>query len=194
MSAIRASLGLAGSGIALLLLTACGSSTGGQPSPAGDASTGAAQSSNAAPPAGSSTGSPPSGHVSSLDDADPCTLLTQQDLDALGMTAHGERVSSKRSHGCQWTQGGQSLEVGIRMQQGLDGFALEGAKHVKSLHIGSHAAKQQVTPKSEACLIGIGVSSNSRVDVTVLLDDTSKECSAAKTSAKRVEKHLPPAS
>lgn len=189
---VRFSVGLFGGALTLALVAACAGTTSGQPTPGdgGDSpsNTGSQQSSSRP-----TTGSSPGKVITSLKNADPCSILTTSDLDSLGLTVQGEHTNSHRSRGCTWTQNGASLDLAIRTNQGLTGFAVEGATHVKKLQIGDHNAKQQITPGTEGCVIGIGITATSRVDVSAVMTETSKECPAAVKSAKVVEPHLPPA-
>lgn len=188
---VRAACLTLGSATALVLLAACGGATPGEPGPVADTPTASGMHQPSGP---STTSSSPSGTITSLADADPCSILTHDDLNSLGLTVQGKKSDSARSRGCSWTQNGATMAVSIRMSQGLTGFAVKGGTGLKSFRVGDHDAKRQITPGTEGCVIGIGVTKTSRVDVTVAMPDTKEECSAARETAERVEPHLPPAS
>lgn len=190
----RTSVAVLGCSLAFVLLSACGGTTSGDPSPGADTSVDAGDSvsSTVTPSQGDSTDSSSGDAVAILKSDDPCSILTNNELDSLGLTASGEKTKTGRSQGCTWTQNGSSLRVAIRSKQGLGDFAISEAKGLKSLSIGDHNAKQLITPGTEICVVGIGLSDHSRVDVSVAMANTDEECSAAEQSAKVVEPHLPP--
>jgi len=81
-----------------------------------------------------------------------------------------------------------SIGVAIRTDVGLAGFIAYGPVH--NLTIGRHQAKQELDD-SGSCVIAIGVSALSRVDITVTPGDNEDPCPTATTLAKSIEPALP---
>jgi predicted small secreted protein len=170
---------------------ACNSTTTGQGEP-----TFGAPSSPVTSGAGDSGGSSPtssSGGSKSLPVDKPCSLFSSSDLTTLGVSSppSADQVGSAPTCDLSLNPDG-AVEVGIRTNEGLS--ALAGTGPSTSLTVGSHPAGQQLDAASGGCLIVLGVSANSRVDVVVNMDDASQVCPTALKVAKLVEPHLPPSS
>jgi hypothetical protein len=168
---------------AATLVAACGAPTPGQAKPAAGAT--------AAGP--SFTGSAPSGSSSasggSLKDVDPCTLLTKDEAQQLGAVGEPkpERIGSAQT--CGWKPEGVSFHVAIRANAGLSGAQPNGGE-IRDTTVGHHQAKQLVDV-SGSCGIFIGVTSTSRVDVSLNSGPRVDPCPLALQVAQLVEPKLP---
>lgn len=127
---------------------------------------------------------------------DPCTLLTQAQLDQYGLQKRdsgnlaGARV-------CSWTHptdkqgtGGYNLKPAIWDQQGIKDINTEGYIVSDTVAIGRHQARQVKQINGDVCAMGIGVTSSSRVDV-VVAGDSDESCGLANQFAKLIEPKLP---
>lgn len=126
---------------------------------------------------------------SSLPYNDPCTLLSPNDLEQLGSSTAPSRDDVPASHGCSFDTPNASIDVGVRPSVGLSEFQANGGEII-SARIGSHQTKQ-VLDRTDSCVIGIGVTNSSRVDVTVTADDKADSCPIALRVARLVEPELP---
>jgi hypothetical protein len=79
--------------------------------------------------------------------------------------------------------------VAIRTNVGLSGFLANGGT-VHDITVGTHQAKQ-VLDDSGSCVVGIGVSDSSRVDVTATPGATADPCPVAGKLANLIEPKLP---
>lgn len=164
-------------GVAVMVLgvAACGRTTTGQPTAAlTPVSTG---SSSAAPG--------PNG----LPVDQPCSLLSSADLQQLGVMEQPTQEMVGTAHTCQLVTSSDSLGVGIRTNVGLAGYTAAGGP-IHDITIGSHQAKQELG-NTGSCVVAIGVSASSRVDIIVTGDGTTDPCPAALTLARLVERRLP---
>lgn len=168
---------------ALVALTACGGSTAGQAKPVPDTSGSTSRSTTSSP---SSTKS-----GNSLDDNDPCSLLTrneaEQVMGPLDKEPAPEKLGSART--CQFSPSLASLGVGIRTNVGLAGVQPNGGE-IKDITVGRHQAKQLVDATG-SCGIYLGVTSSSRVDVVVNTGPRADPCPLALRIAEFVEPRLP---
>ena len=171
---------------AVLGVAACTNSTTGNGTPAPPTNT--SQPGNSSP-----TGSP------GLASIQPCDLLSANDLsqNQLGSPTP-ENVGGART--CRWLNttanngDGYSIGVGIRESQGIN-TASTDTDTVTPDNIGNHPGRQLQSTISGTCVIAIGVTNSSRVDVTVNAGtDPIQGCQLANQFAKLVEPNLPPAS
>jgi hypothetical protein len=171
---------------ALLSVAACTSSTSGNGTPASTANT--TQPGNSSPAASSALAS-----------MQPCDLLSSNDLsqNQLGSTTP-ENLAGVRT--CRWQNttanngDGYTIGVGIRESQGINNAGTD-TDTVTTDNIGSHPGRQLQSTISGSCIIAIGVTNTSRVDVTVNAGtDPVQGCQLANQFAKLVEPNLPPAS
>jgi len=175
---VKRLLALAGLAAMVVGLSACGNSTGGQPTPA---TTSATQ--------GRSTGTPTSsggGNTWPVDHA--CSLLSASDLAALGASGQPTEDMVGTAHACEFASTDFSMGLAIRTNGGLGAFQSNG----ETLHnstIGKHQAEQYAN--STTCYIAIGVSDSSRVDVSVTQILTGDPCPPAMTLANLIEAKLP---
>lgn len=169
---------LAGLAATLLGVAACNSSTPGQAT-AGTSTT----TQNQPPPTSSSGGG------NSLPVSNPCSLLSSGDLSQLGVTTTPTKNQIGTAHACELDNAEGHIIVGIRTNVGLDGYQPNGGT-VKDLTVGSHQAKQEVDATG-SCIIALGVSSSSRVDITVTGDGTNDPCPTTMSVAQLVEPKLP---
>ncbi|KAA2264576.1 DUF3558 domain-containing protein [Solihabitans fulvus] len=167
----------------LLVATACGGPTTGQPMPApGGAATDPSPSSNS----GSSSISNSAG--SSLESRDPCSLLSQHEVAGLGISGQPQRKKIGSADTCQLQPANGSLGIGIRTNVGLAGMQPNGGQ-ITDTKVGNHLAKQLVDTTG-SCTIAIGVTSSARVDVITHYSDNDT-CPFAVQVAQLVEPKLP---
>jgi hypothetical protein len=175
---------VAGFAATLVLAVGCDSSTQGQPNPATNPGQGQ-------PITGAPT-SPPSdggGQGSGLPVNNPCQLVPSDALSQLSVTAQPTTEMVGTAHVCNMNSADFAMGVAIRTDVGLAGFNSSGGT-VHDTTVGSHQAKQEVGVTG-SCVIGIGVSATSRVDITVTGDGTTDPCPTAMKLASLVEPKLP---
>ena len=176
---------LAGLATMAVGLAACGGApTPGQPTAAPSSSDGAQDTVPASP---SSSASSPGG----LPVSQPCSLLSSAQLTQLGVSAQPTQDMIGTAHSCEMDTAQDHIIVGIRTNGGLDSFtqaATGGPVHDTT--VGTHQAKQSVG-NTGSCVIAIGVSASSRVEVTVTGDGSTDPCPTAVNVAKFVEPNLP---
>jgi ABC-type phosphate transport system substrate-binding protein len=169
---------------ALLGLAACTNSTTGNGTPAPPANT--TQPGNSSPTSGGS----------GLTSIQPCDLLSSADVsqNQLGTPAP-ENLGGART--CSWQNttanngDGYNISVGIRDTQGINEIS-SGVDTITPDNIGSHPGRQLQSTQSGTCVIAIGVTNSSRVDVTVNAGtDPVQGCQLANQFAKLVEPNLP---
>lgn len=177
---------LAGMAAVLLNVIACSSQTPGSPT--------ASTNAGGQIPNGSrseSTSSPSSGVGGSLPVDAPCSLLSSSDLRSLGAFAPPSRSDIAGASNCEVEATHGVVEVTLFAGQGLSQVPTTGA--MTDVRIGGHQAKKMVETASGGCYVGIGVTSSSRVDVTVNADHDDEACPLAMKAAGLVEPHLPAA-
>lgn len=173
---------------AAVLLPGCAESTAGTPTAAETDSPSATE-----PGATSESTSSGSGPGDSLANIDPCTLLSDEDKARLGLRKE-EQDSIGGARLCGWVAGTGSsvygLGIGIREKQGL--AEVRGADGPpKPVSIGSHDAREARDTSGQTCLVAVGVTDSSRVDVSASGGDVSQMCKTATELAKLVEPKLP---
>jgi hypothetical protein len=178
---------------ALFGLVACGTSTTGSANP-----TTGGQPANSG---GTSTSAPTSGaNRSPLASLQPCAMLGASVLAQYQMTkSDSGTVSTART--CTWTRpvdqsgvNGYTVGVNVRDTEGLGDVDASGYT-VASDPVGNHQGKElrSVTPGD--CVVVIGVSTHSRVDIAVNGGtNTDLACQVANGLAKVVEPQLPASS
>jgi hypothetical protein len=119
----------------------------------------------------------------------PCSLVPQSTLAQIGESAPPSPDMVGTAYDCSLETPDFSIGVAIRMDVGLAGFTADGGI-VHDLTIGRHQAKQEVDNMG-SCVIGIGVSQSSRVDVTVTSGGTADPRHTAMTLATAIEPELP---
>jgi hypothetical protein len=119
-----------------------------------------------------------------------CSLLSSADLEQLGASSPTTQEMVGTAHTCEFDSADFTMEVGIRTDVGLAGFVASGNSGVHDITIGTHQAKEELADTG-SCLIGIGVSTSSRVDVVVSPILTGDPCPTALRLANLVEPKLP---
>jgi len=171
---------------ALLAVAACTNSTTGSGSPAPTAG------------GGPTSGGPTSGG-SGLTSIQPCDLLSSDiaSQNQLGSPTPGNESGARTCvrHNVTANNGdGYIVGVGIRDSQGIKDVNPDGYT-VTPDNIGSHPGRQLQSTLSGTCIIAIGVTNSSRVDVTVNAGtDPVQGCQLANQFAKLIEPNLPAAS
>ena len=149
-------------------------------------------------PAEHETGAPdtPADHGGSpLDGMEPCELLSQTELDDLGI-AGGEEADFGDSPGCEWAKTGDfGILVGLNLDIGADEADLQGATP-KPISVGSHDGfRVEAQGGFEgSCAVLVVTSESSFVDISATANgggDTSKACAKATDVAELIEPKLP---
>lgn len=145
---------------------------------------------------------PTTGGASSTSDAaatlaaiDPCSLLTQTQLDQYGLRRRDSGdVAGART--CSWDhpadvqgKGSFNLKPGIWDRQGLKDINTRGYS-LADVVIGRHQARQAAQAGGNGCFIAIGVTESSRVDVAAS-GDPGQGCVLANQFATLIEPQLP---
>ena len=127
---------------------------------------------------------------------DPCSLLTQAQLDQHGLRKQSSgNVAGARD--CAWNRrvdengkGGFTVGPAIWDHQGLKDINTDGQIVTDTPTIGKHQARQAKQANGDACFVAIGVTDSSRVDV-VASGDPGQGCVLANQFAKLIEPQLP---
>lgn len=171
---------------AFFAVTAC-AAIEGKPSPNAGAGT--------EPSTSTGTTSAPAGTTSAvasaaLDDADPCGLVTAEDVErALGaLDGEPRRNDLGTARSCEYEVDKRLLVVDIRTNVGLAGVNATGP--VTDLTIGGHQVKAWVS-QGGTCFVVLGVTESSRVDITAQPRTGAQECGPAQRLAELVEPKLP---
>lgn len=173
---------LAGLAVLALGAAACNSATPGSPSAQTQATQPAVTTPN-----GDGGGSGGGGNGLPVDRV--CSLLSSADLSQLGASSAPTEGTIGTAHTCEFDNAEGHVIVGVRTNVGLDGFNASGGT-VKDITVGRHQAKQDVD-NTGSCIIAIGVTTSSRVDVTVTGDGTTDPCPTSMAVANIVEPKLP---
>jgi hypothetical protein len=170
---------------ALLALAACASPTPGTGTPA--STTEAPISSGSSPSSAASDG---------LAAIQPCDLISSAQASQNNLQPEGpSNAAGARS--CNWSNAsadnglGYALEVDLRDTQGLADVNTDGLT-ISDDPIGHHQAKQAERTSDGDCLVIIGVTSKSRVDVTLSTSasNLTEACSLANQYARLIEPEL----
>lgn len=171
-----------------ILASACTSDEGGTPlaTGTGDATS---SSSNEAPETSSSD---PGG--SAVADLDPCTLLSTSELADYGNLEGPKDPGFQSVRACDWQTpvgADEGLVIGVAVRDdagvrdandtgsGIDFTEVDGREVARIPDAGGH------------CIIALGVTDSSRVDVNVTAPDTQRACEIADEVAGIVEPKLP---
>lgn len=179
---------IAGSIFIATLASACGNSTtagDATPQPSRQAPT------SAAAPTSDPTSTSERSASGTLEQADPCGLITPSERKGLGLTTTGEPENSVTSRGCSWQDGSHDvISVSIREHQSIDTLKkFKDTGPVTSLKIHGRDARQRA--RSSSCVVAVSVTDSSRVDVRVVMSSGNQACAAARQVTKVVERHLP---
>jgi hypothetical protein len=169
--------------VMLMSAAACNSSTQGEPS--AQNTTGVGQPSSSDPTGSAAT----SGGTTTLPVDEPCSLLSSADLRSIEVSGQPTQDEIGTEHACEMDNSNGHIIVGVRTDVGLAGFQSSGGT-VHGITVGSHQAKE-VLGDTGTCLIGIGVSDSSRVDVSMTGFGSGDPCVGALSVAKLVEPKLP---
>jgi hypothetical protein len=181
----RRTIPIALAAASLFAATACGGSTAGQARPAPDTSAPAATTDT-----GTASSTPnSSSNTGSLDSRDPCSLLSQADYSSLDLNRQPEQSNLGTARGCKFGSHTGAMALDIRTNVGLAGVQTNGGQ-LTDTTVGRHEAKQ-LRSISGGCMITMGVTSSSRVDVTVNTGARTDPCPIALQLAQMVEPNLP---
>jgi hypothetical protein len=129
----------------------------------------------------------------------PCDLLSSDIVsqNQLGTATPGTEAGARI---CSWQNttanngDGYAVGVDIRENQGIKDIS-SPSYTVTTDNIGSHPGRQLQSTQSGTCIVVIGVTSSSRVDVVINAGtDPVQGCQLANQFAKAVEPNLPAAS
>lgn len=134
------------------------------------------------------TSAPGSGSVA-LPLNHPCSLLSSSDLQQSNASTPPSEDKVGGAPDCDITIPSGSLGVAIMSDLNLS--QLNATGKMTDLRIGNHQAKQIQEAVGGGCYVAIGVSSSSRVDVSVETDNDADACPTAMKAAGLVEPHLP---
>jgi hypothetical protein len=168
--------------VVLVGASACSHSTLGEPSPATTANGGGQTSAS-----GGGTSTAPGGGNAALP-ADPCSLLSAGDLQQAGVSAPPTQDKVGAAPSCEMDSSDDHIIVSLFPDSGLS--SLQATGKVQDITVGSHQAKQEVD-STGSCVVAIGVSATSSVDVTVTPTFNGDPCPTAMTVARLVEPKLP---
>lgn len=128
---------------------------------------------------------------------EPCSLLTADELDKYGEFPPGQEQNVGTARGCKFEKKTDSastdphrvISVGLRDRQGID----EAQDMGMGVEHGEVDGRQYArVPGPGGCVVIIGVSDNSRVDITAnVTEGTEKACTIADEVAAIVEPKLP---
>lgn len=175
---------LAGLAAAMLTVAACNSQTPGQASGTTTTDGGGTQTTSGGGDTSTSTGG-----SGSLPVDQPCSLLSSADLQQLGVSDQPTQDMVGTAHTCELDTDSDHIIVGIRTNAGL--ADLTGPAAITDTQVGHHQAKEMKDTSANSCLVSVGVSDTSRIDVTATGDGTDNPCTAAENAAKLVEPRLP---
>jgi hypothetical protein len=164
---------------ALLAVAACGGPVNGQAQPGTDTTA------NSNP-----TSTPTSEGHASLDDVDPCTLLTRDEAEQVAGPLREEPTLDDigSARGCEFKPQRMRVVVDIRTNAGIADVQAPG--EVADVNVGDRKAKQFIGTTG-SCVVVMGVTVSSRVDVTVTASTDADPCAVAKPIAELVEPRLP---
>jgi hypothetical protein len=118
-------------------------------------------------------------------------LFSSDQLTQLGVSTPPTQEMVGTEHACEMDNGQDNILVGIRTNGGLAGFTeASSGGPIHDTTIGSHQAKESVG-NGGGCVIAIGVSASSRVEVDVDGNSGTNACPLAETVAKLIEPNLP---
>ena len=173
-------------GAAAVLVGTAGCSNQTQGLPTGTTASGQPSSGQSSP---ASTGQ---GGNGTLPVHSPCSLLSSSDLEQLGASAPPSKDQVGGAPDCSVDTSGGNLGVTVLTDRGLDQLNVQGP--VSGIQVGSHSAKQmRYASDSSNCLVAVGITSSSRVDVSFEANGGVDACSVALKAAQLVEPHLPTA-
>lgn len=187
-SVVNRHLSVAALVIVALGLGACSSSTSGSPGPETAATT--TQLGSSGPATSTENGDP-------LASTDPCSLLDASVI-SQNQLSQGKSGTGPGNRNCRWNSApgasgaGYVIAISIYDHAGLDQLSTTGYS-VENDSIGQHQGRISKGTSSGTCIVSLGVSSTSRVDV--FADDSggnlAASCAIATQAAPSVEQKLP---
>ncbi|GAA1313532.1 DUF3558 family protein [Saccharothrix xinjiangensis] len=124
-----------------------------------------------------------------LDEADPCGLLTEDEIEQVfGRQAAATRDDFGSASSCRYEPGRRYLTIDVRTNAGL--ADLPATNPMTDLTVGDHRAKSW-TAIGGGCFVSLGVSSSSRVDIALTADLDEQPCPFVHELATLVEPRLP---
>lgn len=168
----------------LFALAACTSPTQGTGTPAG-------------PPTSEPTTATSSAAGSALAAIQPCDLISQSQATQNTLVPKGPS-NEGAARNCSWSNpvadngDGYAVEIGLRDSQGLKDINTDGFTMTDD-QIGRHQGKQGEDTSTGDCLVFIGVTDTSRVDVVISdgNSDATEACQLANHYATLIEPELP---
>ncbi|MFD7656069.1 DUF3558 family protein, partial [Actinosynnema sp. NPDC059797] len=139
---------------------------------------------------GTGTSTARSGVPATLDEADPCGLLAEDEVEQvfgpIEVTPTRDDFGSASS--CRYEPGGRYLTIDVRTNAGL--ADLPATNPMSDLTVGDHEAKSWVSTGG-SCFVALGVSSSSRVDIGLKAGQGEDPCPFTHRLAGLVEPRLP---
>jgi hypothetical protein len=185
---------LAATAALVALLAGCSEQTQGNPTTDGTG-TSVEPTVTTGPDVPTDPGDPstPDDEPSGLADVDPCGLVDQAALGALGLTG-GEEKTLGEARVCRYRLDGPTLDESFTVSVELfdtRGLADIVGTNVRQLpKIGTHDAASFVGPTG-SCGVSLGVSESTRVDSTAVGGEQQQGCQVAEQLAALVEPNLP---
>lgn len=186
----KRSVGLLSALTIVALVSSCTSDEGGTAIPTGDNSV---TSESNQDPSTSATASAGAGDAPTAT-LQPCSLLDEADLAGYGSFQEPAEKDTGGSRACDWqTQPGanDSLVIGVNIwdDQGVADVNDAGNGVDRTQANGRDLARTVIGTR--VCLLAIGVTESSRVDVQVTASDAQRACEVADEVAGKVEPKLP---
>ncbi|MGH3621300.1 MAG: DUF3558 family protein [Sciscionella sp.] len=146
---------------AALGLAACGGTSTGSPSP--DSSSNQDQPSGSTLSSDNGLGAAPTGASGAMAGIDPCHLITKEEGARFNITG-AQPLNSGGARRCKYQTGDAgTVSVDLREHQGIDSVSNQYGQ-LKGTTVAGKPAKEQQTDLG-GCLIAVGITSGSRVDV-----------------------------
>ncbi|CRK60399.1 hypothetical protein [Alloactinosynnema sp. L-07] len=175
--------------VVALSASACSDETPGEPTAASKTGTTTTTKQNG------TSSAPTSPADSPLKAVQPCDLLDESAMGALGIKKPGTAETIGKARSCQWRVEKDSIADSYTFAVAL--FETLGLSDVKGdgnptpLTVGSRKAVRTLRGQGAGCAVSIEISAKSRVDVQALGSSGEKLCPAALEAAKLVEPELP---
>ncbi|GAA3004723.1 DUF3558 domain-containing protein [Actinokineospora diospyrosa] len=175
------------SGISLvLLLTSCDNETAGTPTTPGDSG----------PPATTEKTSRTNAPTTPVADSiKPCELLSTADARGLGVVEEPRTKTTKDTNSCRWrvekpvAADSYSIDITHYLDRGLKD--LVSSETPTPVNVGSHEAVQAPGISAAGCVVALGLTAESRVDVYVTGGNQGRMCAPALDVAKIIDPKLP---
>ncbi|WP_245614063.1 DUF3558 domain-containing protein [Actinokineospora inagensis] len=165
---------------ALLIVTGCTARQAGTPVPGNVVAT---------PPASPST------HATSTSAAKPCDWLSGKTLTDLGITSSPRPKETKGATSCSWrvekatAADSYTIDITYYQKNSLDDMV--GDQPRTPVRVGTHNGVQTLDDTNSGCVVAMGTSATSRVDVYIIDGPQADWCKTATTVATLIEPRLP---